>query len=190
MLSPSTFGARGGGEEEVDAETLLTISQETGAKTSIIVGDGKSLRQACESMSNELRERYLSPDLERGGYSNLCVDIPTHPDVTVRVRKSTTVGELHPRTRPTRRPDRFVHRLTSRGFNPILWGCRTRQRASSVCWGKDLSYRRKRDLRICANLPLSFWSGNFKYECPDPRPRWGEAGTAVEIACIGVLNSK
>jgi hypothetical protein len=55
------------------------------------------LRQACESISNELREQYtvgyLSPDPERGGYRSLRVDVPTHPDVTVRVRKGTTVGE-------------------------------------------------------------------------------------------------
>jgi Ca-activated chloride channel family protein len=98
-FGPFAFGSGGGGEEEVDVETLQTLSQETGAKTFIIgvVGDGESLRQACESISNELREQYtvgyLSPDPERGGYRSLRVDVPTHPDVTVRVRKGTTVGQ-------------------------------------------------------------------------------------------------
>ena len=57
--------------EHVDAETLHTLSTETGAKTYIIreAGDGEALRRACENISLELREQYtigfLAPDPER-----------------------------------------------------------------------------------------------------------------------------
>jgi Ca-activated chloride channel family protein len=89
----------GGGDlERVDARTLQTLSSETGAKTYIIreVGDGEMLRQATAAISNELREQYTvgftSPDPTRTGYRSLKVDLPTHPDLTVRVRKGITVG--------------------------------------------------------------------------------------------------
>jgi Ca-activated chloride channel family protein len=98
-IGPFVFGSGAAGQDEVDVSTLQTLSTETGAKNFIIspFGDGGPLRQACESISNELREQYtigyLSPDPDRGGYRSLRVDVPTHPDVTVRVRKGTTVGE-------------------------------------------------------------------------------------------------
>lgn len=85
-------------DERVDARTLQILSTETGAKTYIIrkVGDGDVLRQATASISNELREQYTlgftSPDPARGGYRSLKVEVPTHPDLTVRVRKGVTVG--------------------------------------------------------------------------------------------------
>lgn len=88
----------GGDQDRVDAETLKTLSTETGAKTYVIreAGDGEALRTATTSISNELREQYtvgyLSPDPERGGYRRLRVDVPTHPDADVRVRKGVTVG--------------------------------------------------------------------------------------------------
>ena len=89
----------GGGDlERVDARTLQTLSTETGAKTYIIreVGDGEMLRQATAAISNELREQYTvgftSPDPSRTGYRSLKVDVPTHPDLTVRVRKGITIG--------------------------------------------------------------------------------------------------
>jgi len=89
----------GGGDlEAVDARTLQTLSMETGARTFIIrkVGDGEMLRQATESISNELRQQYTvgftSPDPERGGYRSLRVEIPTHPELGLRVRKGVTVG--------------------------------------------------------------------------------------------------
>jgi Ca-activated chloride channel homolog len=88
----------GGEDDRVDARTLQTLSSETGAKTFIIreVGDGEMLRQATESISNELREQYTvgftSPNPVRGGYRSLKVEVTTRPDLTVRVRKGVTVG--------------------------------------------------------------------------------------------------
>jgi len=89
----------GGAEDDrVDARTLQVLSTETGAKTYIIreVGDGELLRQATESISNELREQYTlgftSPDPTRSGYRSLKVEVPSHPDLAVRVRKGVTVG--------------------------------------------------------------------------------------------------
>jgi Ca-activated chloride channel homolog len=85
-------------EERVDAQTLQTLSSETGAKTYIVreVGDGEMLRQATESISKELREQYTvgftSPDPDRGGYRTLKVEVPSHPELVVRVRKGVTIG--------------------------------------------------------------------------------------------------
>jgi Ca-activated chloride channel homolog len=84
--------------EAVDARTLQTLSTETGARTFIIreVGDGELLRQATESISNELREQYTvgftSPDPGHSGYRSLKVEVPTHPELEVRVRKGVAVG--------------------------------------------------------------------------------------------------
>jgi Ca-activated chloride channel family protein len=97
-IAMSVFGFLGADLERVDARTLQTLSTETGAKTFIIrvVGDGETLRQATAAISNELREQYTigftSPDPSRGGYRSLRVDVPTHPDLVVRVRKGLTVG--------------------------------------------------------------------------------------------------
>ena len=89
----------GGGEDErVDAQTLQTLSSETGAKTYIMreVGDGAMLRQATESISRELSEQYTvgftSPDPDRAGYRSLKVEVPRHPELVVRVRKGVTIG--------------------------------------------------------------------------------------------------
>ncbi len=85
------------GAEEVDATTLRQLSTETGAKTYILrtIGDGEAMREACRSMSEELREQYtvgfVAPDASRGGYRNLRVDVPKHPEDSVRVRKGVTV---------------------------------------------------------------------------------------------------
>ncbi len=85
-------------EDEVDASTLNTLSAETGARTFILsdVGDGVAMREDCETISNELREQYtvgfVAPDAERGGYRNLRVDVPGHPEDSVRVRKGVAVG--------------------------------------------------------------------------------------------------
>jgi Ca-activated chloride channel family protein len=94
------FGNRGGGgdEEPVDAETLRTLSTETGAKTYIVRSprDGEAMRRACESISLELREQYtigfLAPDPGAGGYRGLKVDVPGKSGVDVRVRKGIDVG--------------------------------------------------------------------------------------------------
>jgi Ca-activated chloride channel family protein len=87
----------GGADDRVDARTLQILSTETGAKTFIIreVGDGELLRQATQSISEELREQYTvgftSPYPSRGGYRSLRVEVPSRPDLTVRVRKGVTV---------------------------------------------------------------------------------------------------
>jgi Ca-activated chloride channel family protein len=103
---PSFLGLLAGSVEDdrVDARTLQILSSETGAKTFIIreVGDGELLRQATESISNELRQQYTvgftSPDPSRGGYRSLRVEVPTHPDLNVRVRKGISVGGRSPET--------------------------------------------------------------------------------------------
>jgi len=87
----------GGEDDRVDARTLQTLSIETGAKTFIVreVGDGETLSRATESISNELREQYTvgftSPNPVRGGYRSLKVEVPTRPELSVRVRKGVTV---------------------------------------------------------------------------------------------------
>jgi Ca-activated chloride channel homolog len=84
--------------DQVDARTLNALSTETGAKTYVIreVGDGVALRNACATISRELREQYtvgfVAPDAGRGGYRNLRVDVPGRAGTTVRVRKGVTVG--------------------------------------------------------------------------------------------------
>ncbi len=95
-IGPFVLG--GGLTERVDAETLRTLSTETGAKTYIIrqVGDGAALRRACEQISLELREQYtlgfVAPDAHSGGYRSVRVESPNHPDDTVRVRKGVEIG--------------------------------------------------------------------------------------------------
>ncbi len=97
IFGPLSIGI-GDDDERVDARTLQILSSETGAKTYIIreVGDGEMLRQATESISNELRQQYTvgftSPDPTRGGYRSLKVEVPTHPELSVRVRKGVTIG--------------------------------------------------------------------------------------------------
>ncbi|HTW87944.1 MAG TPA: VWA domain-containing protein [Candidatus Binataceae bacterium] len=94
-IGPFIFG---GDIDRVDAPTLRMLSTETGARTFIIreVGDGEALRAATTTISHELREQYTvgftAPDPSAGGYRSLRVDVPTHPDDTVRVRKGVTVG--------------------------------------------------------------------------------------------------
>ncbi len=95
-LGPLIFG--GGDVDQVDARTLNMLSTETGAKTYIVreVGDGAALRNACETISRELREQYtvgfIAPDASRGGYRSVHVDLPGHPEDTLRVRKGVDVS--------------------------------------------------------------------------------------------------
>ncbi len=94
-FGPFSFGGDG---EQVDARTLSMLSTESGAKTYIIreVGDGDALRNACATISRELREQYtigfVAPDASRSGYRSIHVDVPTHSNVNVRVRKGVNVG--------------------------------------------------------------------------------------------------
>src|ERR1700683_4431129 len=95
--APSTEGFMGGilhpDSEEVDAQTLRDLSDETGAKTYILrrVGGGAQVRQDCQAISDELRQQYtivyLSPNPGHPGYRTLRVDVPKHPELSVRVRK-------------------------------------------------------------------------------------------------------
>jgi Ca-activated chloride channel family protein len=84
--------------DAVDARTLEMLSSETGAKTYLLrtLGDGRAMRDDCAAISRELREQYtvgfLASDPERGGYRNVRVDVPSHPDDRVRVRKGVEVG--------------------------------------------------------------------------------------------------
>jgi Ca-activated chloride channel homolog len=84
--------------ERVDAQTLHTLSNETGARTYVIaqVGDGEQLRNACQTISLELREQYtigfVAPDASAGGYRSVRVDVPGNPGAGVRVRKGVEVG--------------------------------------------------------------------------------------------------
>src|SRR5580700_11109870 len=95
-IGPFVIG--GDDPEHVDAETLHTLSTETGAKTYIVrqAGDGEALRRACENISLELREQYtigfLAPDPSAGGYRSLRVDVPGKSGADVRVRKGIDVG--------------------------------------------------------------------------------------------------
>lgn len=97
-LASMPFGGLFGGEDQVDARTLELLSTETGAKTYIIreVGDGIALRNACASMSRELREQYtigfVAPDASRAGYRTVHVAVPAQPEDHVRVRKGVEVG--------------------------------------------------------------------------------------------------
>jgi len=87
-----------GGSERVDAKTLRTLSEETGAKTYLIrqVGDGATLKAACRHISIELREQYtlgfVAPRSEVAAYRSLRVDVPGRPGVSVRVRKGLEIG--------------------------------------------------------------------------------------------------
>ena len=101
-VSIGPFVLGGDDMEHVDAETLHSLSTETGAKTYIIreAGDGESLRRACENISLELREQYtvgfLAPDPSAGGYRSLRVDVPGKSGAEVRVRKGIEVGPSAP----------------------------------------------------------------------------------------------
>lgn len=94
-IGPFMFG---GDIDHVDTRTLSELSTETGARTFVVreVGDGEALRQDCASISNELREQYtvgfVAPDPSHPGYRSLRVDIPSRPELHVRVRKGVTVG--------------------------------------------------------------------------------------------------
>ncbi len=95
-IGPLSFGSPP--EDQVDVATLRTLSTETGARTFLLkeVGDGVAMRQDCEMISDELRQQYtvgfVAPNADRGGYRSLRVDVPGHPEDTVRVRKGVTVG--------------------------------------------------------------------------------------------------
>jgi Ca-activated chloride channel family protein len=83
--------------DKVDLATLKVLSEETGARTFHLpqLGDGEELARDCEAISNELTQQYtiayLSPDPGRSGYRTLHVDVPKHPELSVRVRKGVAI---------------------------------------------------------------------------------------------------
>jgi Ca-activated chloride channel homolog len=87
-----------GDNDQVDAQTLQTLSGETGAKTFLLrtIGDGGAMRADCASISRELREQYtlgfVASDPGRGGFRNVRVDVPNRPYDSVRVRKGVEIG--------------------------------------------------------------------------------------------------
>jgi Ca-activated chloride channel family protein len=97
-LSLGPFAVLSSDSDRVDAQTLKTLSTETGAKTYLVreVGDGALLRADCEAISRELRQQYtvgfLVPNPGSGGYRSLRVDVPSRPGDSVRVRKGIEVG--------------------------------------------------------------------------------------------------
>ncbi|HLI80539.1 MAG TPA: VWA domain-containing protein [Candidatus Binataceae bacterium] len=90
--------------DEVDMQALRTLSDETGARAFNLrrVGDGEELSRDCAAISNELRQQYtlayVSPDPMRLSYRSLHVDVPKHPELSVRVRKGVAI--IPPATPP------------------------------------------------------------------------------------------
>ncbi len=84
-------------DDQVDMKTLTALAEETGARAFNLrrVGDGDELSRDCEAITSELTRQYtvayLSPDPGRLGYRTLRVDIPKHPELSVRVRKGVAV---------------------------------------------------------------------------------------------------
>lgn len=96
-IGPDHGGLLSLDDEEVDMTTLKALSEETGARAFNLhrMGDGGELSRDCEAISDELTRQYtvayLSPDPGRPGYRSLHVDIPRHPELSVRVRKGVAV---------------------------------------------------------------------------------------------------
>jgi Ca-activated chloride channel family protein len=82
---------------EVDMTILTTLADETGARAFHLrrIGDGDELSRDCAAISDELRQQYtlgyISPDPTRPGYRTLRIDVPKHPELSVRVRKGLAV---------------------------------------------------------------------------------------------------
>jgi Ca-activated chloride channel family protein len=84
----------------VDTETLTALSTDSGARTFLVreLTDDKLLRQYCEAIASELREEYtmgfVVPDPDRASYRRLRVDVPSKPELSVRVRRGVAVGPM------------------------------------------------------------------------------------------------
>ena len=82
---------------EVDMHALKDLADETGGRAYNLrrVGEGEELSRDCAEISDELRRQYtiayLSPDPDRIGFRPLRVDIPKHPELSVRVRKDVAI---------------------------------------------------------------------------------------------------
>jgi Ca-activated chloride channel family protein len=95
--SPGGEGGWGSDYDEVDMVTLRALAEETGARAFNLhrIGDGSELARDCDAISTELicqyTVAYLSPDPAHLSYRSLHVDIPKHPELSVRVRKGVAV---------------------------------------------------------------------------------------------------
>ena len=84
-------------DNKVDMKVLHDLADETGALAFNLhrVGDGEELSRDCVAISNELRQQYtlayVSPDPTRLSYRSLRVDVPKHPELSVRVRKGVAI---------------------------------------------------------------------------------------------------
>ena len=83
------------GIEFVDAKTLHSLAKETGGRTFIIrqVGDGDSLKAACQTIADDLRAQYtlgfVAPDsASAAATGQLAVSLRDKPGLTVRTRQS------------------------------------------------------------------------------------------------------
>jgi len=82
---------------EVDMKILRALADETGARAFNLhrIGDGEELSRDCAAISNELRQQYtlayVSSDPARLSYRSLRVDVPKHPELSVRVRKGVAI---------------------------------------------------------------------------------------------------
>ncbi|HLX38783.1 MAG TPA: VWA domain-containing protein [Candidatus Binataceae bacterium] len=91
-------------DNEIDMNVLNELADETGARAFNLhrVGDGEQLSRDCAAISDELRQQYtlayVSPDPMRLSYRSLKVDVPKHPELSVRVRKGVAI--IPPATPP------------------------------------------------------------------------------------------
>lgn len=91
-------------DDEVDMHVLTDLADETGARAFNLrrVADGDELSRDCAAISNELRQQYtlayVSPDPMKLSYRSLHVDVPKHPELSVRVRKGVAI--IPPATTP------------------------------------------------------------------------------------------
>jgi Ca-activated chloride channel homolog len=93
---------------KVDMRVLHDLADETGARAFNLhrVGDGEQLSRDCAAISDELRQQYtlayVSPDPMRLSFRSLRVDVPNHPELSVRVRKGVAI--IPPATPPPETP--------------------------------------------------------------------------------------
>lgn len=84
-------------DDKVDMNTLRNLADESGARAFNLhrIGDGDELTRDCAAISDELRQQYtlayVSPDPTRLSYRSLHVDVPKHPELSVRVRKGVAI---------------------------------------------------------------------------------------------------
>jgi Ca-activated chloride channel homolog len=97
MIGPGGVGALGGDDERVDAATLRTLSDETGATTFVMnprVTDMSRLDQHFQSISAELRDQYTVRYASAGGDRPHQIRVDgTRPGMEVRAPKWAGTGD-------------------------------------------------------------------------------------------------